>query len=100
MGAWIEIVRVRQLRVSLLSHPTWVRGLKYNKIIFSFSLIIVAPHVGAWIEMVNGSSITHGMKVAPHVGAWIEMSDTAYFDSLPYVARSSDLWIEICLGTP
>ena len=33
----------------------------------------VAPHVGAWIEIVQYCSIAEANLVAPHVGAWIEM---------------------------
>ena len=33
----------------------------------------VAPHAGAWIEIVLcGDGVTRGV-VAPHAGAWIEM---------------------------
>ncbi len=35
--------------------------------------VIIAPHVGAWIEMIlTIRSITH-TTIAPHVGAWIEI---------------------------
>ena len=33
----------------------------------------VAPHVGAWIEIATWISLRKRMTVAPHVGAWIEM---------------------------
>ena len=33
------------------SHPTWVRGLKCKVITLPISLTEVAPHVGAWIEI-------------------------------------------------
>ncbi len=29
MGAWIEIQSAELLQVGFVSHPTWVRGLKY-----------------------------------------------------------------------
>ena len=34
--------------------------------------IIVAPHVGAWIETVKIAWTNLKLIVAPHVGAWIE----------------------------
>ena len=34
----------------MMSHPTWVRGLKLSLVMVSLWLHIVAPHVGAWIE--------------------------------------------------
>ena len=33
------------------SHPTWVRGLKLKPLNQIVLLIRVAPHVGAWIEI-------------------------------------------------
>ena len=35
---------------------------------------IVAPRVGAWIEIPRGNAKMHGCIVAPRVGAWIEMN--------------------------
>ena len=44
--------RVRYGRVGLIeSHPTWVRGLKSRKVTSSGNPKRVAPHVGAWIEI-------------------------------------------------
>ena len=56
-----------------MSHPTWVRGLKFPSGGVGVVDLSVAPHVGAWIEiMISHRSYTTGW-VAPHVGAWIEM---------------------------
>ena len=40
------------------------------------SALPVAPHVGAWIEIVVMERNRRSGKVAPHVGAWIEMWKT------------------------
>ena len=56
-----------------MSHPTWVRGLKYY-VAFRYSRPkSVAPHVGAWIEIYTVSHKKSHVTVAPHVGAWIEI---------------------------
>ena len=55
------------------SHPTWVRGLKFGVIPSAVDLVLVAPHVGAWIEMHPTASARSQPDVAPHVGAWIEI---------------------------
>ena len=34
---------------------------------------MVAPHVGAWIEINNQIKVENYEHVAPHVGAWIEI---------------------------
>jgi len=34
---------------------------------------MVAPHVGAWIEIFLSGLGTAVVDVAPHVGAWIEI---------------------------
>ena len=36
-------------------------------------MYLVAPLVGAWIEMAYSDKITGGFYVAPLVGAWIEI---------------------------
>ena len=56
-----------------MSHPMWVRGLKYAWQLPRCDNGDVAPHVGAWIEMVKQFTRRCGTWVAPHVGAWIEI---------------------------
>ena len=49
------------------------RGLKYIMNALSTGGFQVAPHAGAWIEIVlsfKGQQLT---LVAPHAGAWIEI---------------------------
>ena len=54
----------------------------------------VAPHVGAWIEMV--SPIWYFVRiVAPHVGAWIEISMDSNMYPVGLVAPHVGAWIEI-----
>ena len=78
---WTGMVKVAEFRkltsdepVSVPSLPSWERGLKCSirdgKCIGS----IVAPFVGAWIEMLNARSYTISSCVAPFVGAWIEIT--------------------------
>ena len=52
----------------------WVRGLKSYKPSQSNPRSLVAPHVGAWIEIVRHAYASLiWVSVAPHVGAWIEI---------------------------
>ncbi len=53
MGAWIEIYLLSKVNVWLMSHPTWVRGLKYPHSLHSHLCVDVAPYMGAWIEIVK-----------------------------------------------
>ena len=54
MGAWIEISNVSAVMSSFaMSHPLWVRGLKYHKHNPRAILTYVAPFMGAWIEMIS-----------------------------------------------
>ena len=41
--------------------------------LFSFSLTLVAPHAGAWIEITKQHASSTRETVAPHAGAWIEI---------------------------
>ncbi len=95
VGAWIEISVTILLRPLPLSHPTWVRGLKFRGLSLPLNGLKshptwvrglkstlgdpkdthteVAPHVGAWIEILPPAKRCFSIWVAPHVGAWIEM---------------------------
>ena len=43
--------------------------------------LLVAPHVGAWIETIEERADEPSAGVAPHVGAWIETTPVgAYLD--------------------
>ena len=56
-----------------MSLPSWERGLKSIAICLILLWYIVAPLVGAWIE-INAKQIVTAIKsVAPLVGAWIEI---------------------------
>ena len=45
-------------------------------IFWPFSILTVAPRVGAWIETYICGFDPEDMEVAPRVGAWIETSST------------------------
>ena len=65
MGAWIEIIK-------------WVQETLRA---------LVAPFVGAWIEIWNALSPgTQEAIVAPFVGAWIEIFDLRSIEQVPLVA--------------
>ena len=51
MGAWIEIMEVKELEEDDESHPLWVRGLKYAILLLYHQPSHVAPFMGAWIEI-------------------------------------------------
>ena len=56
----------------LLSLLSWERGLKYE-LPLSFPQHLVAPLVGAWIEISDNLEQYVNVEVAPLVGAWIEI---------------------------
>ena len=96
-GAWIEITslslsdsviaeslptRERGLKLKKnrkkikkgVSLPTRERGLKCPGIPDSACPGMVAPHAGAWIEILGQPHLLlRTIQVAPHAGAWIEM---------------------------
>ena len=97
----------------------WVRGLKLAAVREVVPAHIVAPHVGAWIEIAvlylpaQQGRLSHpmwvrGLKygdmsglylkfaVAPHVGAWIEIQTHAWTaPCCGLVAPHVGAWIEI-----
>ena len=57
MGAWIEIdlqCPKNRLQPSL---PSWERGLKFTSLTVLTVLTVVAPLVGAWIEIMCVTSL-------------------------------------------
>ena len=52
--------------------------------------MIVAPHVGAWIETIGLGRIAESELVAPHVGAWIETGSLSAW-SAP--RKSHPMWV-------
>ena len=56
-----------------MSLPAWERGLKSGQRPSARLRELVAPRVGAWIEIGLFGSISTCAPVAPRVGAWIEI---------------------------
>ncbi len=59
--------------MTVLSHPTGVRGLKCHGSTTPQNPRQVAPHWGAWIEITRPPASNSRLTVAPHWGAWIEI---------------------------
>ena len=57
----------------MMSLLSWERGLKYYAYVAFKWSEVVAPLVGAWIEIANKGTIDWDNVVAPLVGAWIEI---------------------------
>ena len=55
------------------SLPSWERGLKYYMFWGENGEVLVAPLVGAWIEIKMQPMSQTRSAVAPLVGAWIEI---------------------------
>ncbi len=58
---------------------------------------MVAPHAGAWIEIIVIRLIIQQKSVAPHAGAWIEISLFSISCKYRSVAPHAGAWIEIFL---
>ena len=69
--------------------------MKSKKITKPKSQSMVAPLVGAWIEINSKGVLYEQKQVAPLVGAWIEI--VTFTESLPamWVAPLVGAWIEI-----
>ena len=55
----------------------------------------VAPHAGAWIEILSQHNAAHHRRVAPHAGAWIEIRSLAITMPSRCVAPYAGAWIEM-----
>ena len=56
---------------------------------------VVAPRVGAWIEMQSPHLSQQPINVAPRVGAWIEIDRKYLAVKYIHVAPRVGAWIEI-----
>ena len=81
----------------LLSLLSWERGLKYVYVISVNSGILVAPLVGAWIEIYKSSVSKWYVSVAPLVGAWIEIFPARPACPILIVAPLVGAWIEMLI---
>ena len=77
------------------SHPMRVRGLKCLRSLCVATLRRVAPHAGAWIEILNSGYVRLNKSVAPHAGAWIEIRLDCRSKNGFTVAPHAGAWIEI-----
>ena len=60
-------------------------------------LLLVAPYVGAWIEILCGRVSCRSIYVAPYVGAWIEIPGEEVVSMLSNVAPYVGAWIEMVI---
>ena len=98
MGAWIEMASKLLTNPNIMSHPSWVRGLKLtlNNLLEN---IRVAPFVGAWIEILLTFCFEESLRVAPFVGAWIEILFYHLYHFQKSVAPFVGAWIEIVVSS-
>ena len=78
-----------------MSLPSWERGLKCIYVAIVIHSGIVAPLVGAWIEISDVRLRTPASGVAPLVGAWIEIVSDWGTAWCVRVAPLVGAWIEI-----
>ena len=84
MGAWIEILPLILLIMSLIVAPHMGAWIEIQKPVLGVDTVpVVAPHMGAWIEIASTLAFSVCSKVAPHMGAWIEIRQTGS----PYARR-------------
>ena len=69
--------------------------MKYGTLCQSLIPSVVAPLVGAWIEIILMFGVRFATHVAPLVGAWIEIAYPAISSLSDTVAPLVGAWIEI-----
>ena len=81
-----------------LSLPSWERGLKSDYPGHDHLGDLVAPLVGAWIEIHLYMTYNLLFIVAPLVGAWIEIIGLYSVVNPCHVAPLVGAWIEIAIA--
>ena len=77
------------------SHPSRVRGLKYEGELRNDTLKRVAPFTGAWVEIEEWWLMTVPEQVAPFTGAWVEIRTRRCSIWSRVVAPFTGAWVEI-----
>ena len=78
VGAWIETLNTNCIIWDIMSHPTWVRGLKRMTTISTAKWKRSHPTWVRGLKQQRSELPTHLPYVAPHVGAWIETPHTTW----------------------
>ena len=73
MGAWIEIRISIPILFFWVSHPTWVRGLKSLTPVTSPNWIVSHPTWVRGLKLIMVLKVVMILLVAPYMGAWIEI---------------------------
>ena len=90
MGAWIEITTGDAELVDTRSHPTWVRGLKLRSPVNCWIGNTSHP---TWVRGLKCKPLRVYLVrwlVAPHMGAWIEIFYFTYSANIP---ASHPTWV-------
>ena len=87
MGAWIETVKPFNACFNCSSHPIWVRGLKQQPPNPQQKYQMSHPIWVRGLKHPDASKLLHQLLVAPHMGAWIETSYEV-FDKLEEKCRT------------
>ena len=96
VGVWIETVNSLLSLLLVVSHPSWVCGLKPNKVLSRYFRKYVTPFVGVWIETFGQCQKKARPAVTPFVGVWIETSYQRNRHTRIHVTPFVGVWIETC----
>ena len=93
MGAWIEINVSLQGSIRVpSSHPSWVRGLKWVVVqLLEMSLCGSHPSWVRGLKLWRSSSLRTKQIVAPFMGAWIEIRSSGTSSNRSYKSHPS--WV-------
>ena len=84
---WNLLVVWKYLLCASASHPSWVRGLKLYTWVYLSVFPLVAPFMGAWIEILSLLCVKTLTFVALPVSAWIEIKSWK-MANLRYTSRT------------
>ena len=72
---WVRGLKLNRVDISLyddVSHPMWVRGLKHAASDWLLQICLSHPMWVRGLKLIVAIHPYHEVMVAPHVGAWIE----------------------------
>ena len=74
-----------------MSHPMWVRGLKLGLNTWQYLTLVVAPHVGAWIETILTLIVASSLSLSHPM--WVRGLKLAICRVILISLRSHPMWV-------
>ena len=96
VGVWIETKETGKGQNNIGSHPSWVCGLKPNRVIKKYNRKTSHPSWVCGLKLISSYHSIGTTEVTPFVGVWIETHLQVHGNGQQEVTPFVGVWIETC----